>query len=39
VVSAAVSIVPILVYFLYRFTAGLMRALKGYRIKNEKSWF
>jgi uncharacterized membrane protein len=31
--------VPILVYMAYRFTRGLMRAAKGYRLAKPKSWF
>lgn len=38
IISAAIAGAPILVYLLYRYIKGLSRAIKGYRIANQKSW-
>jgi uncharacterized membrane protein len=36
IVAAAIGVLPIVVYFVYRFTKGFSRALKGYRISTPK---
>lgn len=38
VMYAALAGGPILIYFLYRFTKGLSRAIKGYRVPDPKAW-
>lgn len=30
---------PLMIYMGYRFTKGVMRAMKGYRLANSKGWF
>jgi uncharacterized membrane protein len=35
-IAAAIGILPVIVYFIYRFTKGFARALKGYRISTPK---
>lgn len=39
VMSALVAGGPILIYFIYRFVKGLVRAQKGYRLADPKMWF
>lgn len=39
VYAAIIAGGPILIYFLYRFTKGLSRAIKGYRVPDPKAWF
>jgi uncharacterized membrane protein len=39
VLAGLVGIVPILIYFAYRYVKGLMRALNGYRLADPKAWF
>lgn len=39
IISAALSIVPIMLYFAFRFARGLSRVTGGYRIAKPKSWF
>ncbi len=34
-----IAAAPIMVYMAYRFTRGLLRAVKGYRVAKPKSWF
>ncbi len=36
--AAVIAGAPILLYFFYRLSRGLMRATKGYRISKPKSW-
>ena len=37
--AALIAALPLMLYLGYRFTKGLGRALKGYRLANPKSWF
>ncbi len=37
-ISMAIAALPILLYFILRFSRGISRALKGYRVSNPKSW-
>ncbi len=39
IVSGVIIIGPVVVYFAVRFVRGFSRAVKGYRVANEKSWF
>ncbi|GJL86060.1 MAG: hypothetical protein DHS20C02_18350 [Micavibrio sp.] len=38
-IAMAISALPILLYFIIRFSRGLSRALSGYRVANPKNWF
>lgn len=38
-IAGVVAIVPILLYFGYRITRGVLRATKGYRLQNPKALF
>lgn len=37
--AAVIGILPPLLYIAFRFTKGFMRAAKGYRLADPKSWF
>ena len=37
-IAMAISAVPVLLYFIIRFSRGLSRAISGYRVANPKSW-
>ena len=37
--SVLIAGVPLILYMAYRMVKGLSRAIKGYRLANEKSWF
>jgi len=39
IISGTLAAGPVLIYTLYRYIHGLMRALRGYRIANPKRWF
>lgn len=39
IISGAIAILPILLYFIIRFGRGLSRALHGYRLAKPKAWF
>ncbi len=39
IISLSITAIPVLLYFGMRFTRGLSRAMKGYRIANVKIWF
>lgn len=37
--AALITIIPTLLYFIFRYVKGLSRAIKGYRVANPKNWF
>ena len=37
-IAAIIAALPVLIYFGYRYGKGLSRAMKGYRMKDAKSW-
>jgi uncharacterized membrane protein len=39
ILAGVVSILPIIIYFGYRITKGVLRASRGYRLPNPKAWF
>ena len=39
IIAMAITAIPVLLYFLLRFSRGLSRAIGGYRLANPKNWF